>query len=395
MTRRPTILVVWPYRSEYGPRLTLEHVHDALAAGGYDVVCAVPEDAKLPASSPIQDSQLRFLSDLNTFPRTLNPARLGEFFREHRAAGHELARIAIEENAEAVYSISEAIFCGGLAAHEAGIPSLVHAIGLSIQSPRAAAAFYIRSLARLTDVFIACSSAVAALFTNHGIPDERVVVVHNGLDVALVELASQEPFTIEHPGPKVGMVAAFDARKGHDLFIAAAARIAETVPDARFYLLGGALAGHPESFAYERRVAELIAERGLEDRFVQPGYLPRPDIYHWITAMDVVVVPSRTEAFSLALLEAMACRRPVVATRIEGNLDAFVHRQSGIYVRRDPDALAEEVELLLRDPDLRRSIGEAANERVKAFFDLSVTQPAYVHVVRQLIASGQTRPAAR
>src|SRR5207245_5191897 len=113
---------------------------------------------------------------------TLNVSRLAEFFREHGAAARKLARIASAENAVAVYSISEAIFCGGLAAREAGIPSVTHAIGLSIQSPRAAAALYIRSLARLSDVFIACSSAVSTMFTNHGIPDDRVVVVHNGID---------------------------------------------------------------------------------------------------------------------------------------------------------------------------------------------------------------------
>src|SRR5207248_1840363 len=120
----------------------------------------------------------------------------------------------------------------------------------------------------LSDVFIACSSAVSAMFTNYGIPDDRVVVVHNGIDVEAVENGSAGAAPFHDERPKIGMVAAYDPRKGHDLFIEAAVRIAARFPDARFYLIGGRLASHPESLLFENRMRLLIERHGLSSQFV-------------------------------------------------------------------------------------------------------------------------------
>ena len=104
-------------------------------------------------------------------PRTLNPVRLGNFLSDHLEASHRIAEIASERQARLVYSISEATFCGALAARRLSVPSLVHVIGMSIQSPRWAARIYIPLLSRLTDEFVACSSAVADMLADHGVPD--------------------------------------------------------------------------------------------------------------------------------------------------------------------------------------------------------------------------------
>jgi len=100
-----------------------------------------------------------------------------------------------------------------------------------------------------------------------------------------------------------------------------------------------------------------------------------------MNAMDVVVVPSRTEAFAHVLLEAMACSKAVVATRIEGNLDAFVEGDSGLYVTPHPYEMARAVSKLLANPALRQSLGAKARRRVSLLFDTTVTIPAVADVV--------------
>lgn len=381
------IVIVSPYRTEYGPPQTLEHVCRSLFDAGYRPIVAVPHGARITDNLTALGTPIRMLDSLTTFPRTYDPLRLTRFFRDHHATVKAIGRVAREEKAVAIYSISEATYAGSLAARGLGIPSTVHVIGMSIQSPRLAANTYVRFLGGITDQFIACSAAVAEMLIELGAASSRVAVVHNGISVSAVQAGAALPSPVSHEGPKIGMVAAYDRRKGHELFLRAAARLAPIYPDARFYLIGGTLGDHVESRAFERRIAALIDSLNLSDRVELVGYVAQPEVYAWLAAMDVVVVPSKTEAFAHALLEAMACERPVVATAIEGNLDAFADGHSGLYAARFPETVAAAVRRLLDDPDLAARMGVAARERVERYFDLSVTLPALAQTVGELLRS--------
>jgi len=378
------IVVVSPYRIEYGPPQTLGHVARALAEADFHPLCLVPPGARLSGDLERSGADVRVMDRLATFPRTLNPLRLRGFLREHVECANEIEAIARAGGARAVYSISEAIFAGALAARRRQIPSIVHVIGMSIQSPRVGAHVYVRLLDRLTDRFVACSAAVAEMLVDHGVSDEKVTVVHNGIPVAEIEATASSPPLDLPPGPRVGMVAAYDPRKGHELFVEAAALVATRLPNARFYLIGGTLEGQPESLAFERRVEWLIRDRGLDGRFERPGFVPQPEVFSWLRAMDVVVVPSKTEAFAHALPEAMLCGAAVVATAIEGNLDAFAHGHSGLYADPTPASIADGILALLDDPERARAIGDAARRRAR-LFDLKVTLPALAATVTRLV----------
>jgi glycosyltransferase involved in cell wall biosynthesis len=380
-----TVLVVSPYKAEYGPPQTLEHVCRALAAAGFRPVCVVPPGAHITDELRLLDPVVHELAGLSTFPRTLNPLRLARFFGDHVAAANRINEIAAEEDARAIYSISEAIFAGSLAARQMDLASVVHVIGMSIRSPRWGGSVYVRFLSRISDQFLACSAAVADMLAGYGVEDARITVVHNGISVAAVDAAAALPAPTAHDGPRIGVVAAYDPRKGHELFVEAAALVARSHPNARFYVIGGILEGQRESIAFQRRVEELIRRLGLADQVELTGFVPRPDVYAWIRAMDVIVVPSRTEAFAHALLEAMAAERAVVATGIEGNLDAFVHGHSGVYVDPRPDDVARVVSSLIDEPALRARMGAAARERVRMLFDLDVTLPSIGHTVSYLL----------
>jgi glycosyltransferase involved in cell wall biosynthesis len=390
MTER--VLVVSPYRSEYGPGAVLDHVVQALVSGGFEPLCLVPEDAQLPPYIRERGVEVHPISRLSTFPRTLNAMRLGSFFRDHMAAASEIERIASREHAALIYSTSEAIFCGSLAARQMGLPSIVHAIGMSIASPRAAASVYIRLLNQLTDQFICCSSAVAEMFEMNGVDDSKSVVVHNGISVDAVDAASARE--LEGGAGRIGMVAAYDPRKGHELFLAAAEQVVQEEPLTTFFLIGGVLAGQRESAAFEMRIRDQIARRGLERNVVCTGFIAPPEIYRTMKALDIVVVPSATEAFAHALLEGMACSKPVVATRIEGNLDALVEGESGLYVARDPAELAGALLSLLRERERSKSMGRAGYRRVRQLFDLTATVPPLLHAVETLLAQRAPRVGA-
>jgi glycosyltransferase involved in cell wall biosynthesis len=385
VSERGAILVVSPYRAEYGPARVLDHVVRALLDAGYRPVCAVPPGARRSDVLDAPGVAVHHLPTLGTFPRTLDVRRLFHFLRDHLKAAHELEELARAVDARAVYSVSEAIFAAGLAARRTGLPSVTHAIGMSIGSPRWSARLYIGLLGRLTDRFVAVSAAVAEMFEANGVPGRAVRVVHNGIDVGEIEEVERGESPATHDGPRIGMFAAYDPRKGHELFVDAAAIVAARRPDARFYIIGGVLEDQRESVAFARRIERRITELGLEDRFERPGFAAAPRVYDWMRAMDVVVVPSRTEAFAHALLEAMVCARPIVATAIEGNLDAFVHGHSGLYAPRDAAAVSENILRLAGDPAAAVEMGAAAARRARCYFDLSVTLPAIAHTVTELL----------
>jgi glycosyltransferase involved in cell wall biosynthesis len=385
MTSRGAVVIVSPYEVEYGPPRTLEHVVTAVLAAGYQPICVVPPDAMLNARLGDLHASIHVVRGLSTVPRTLNPWRLAGFMRDHLAAAREIADVAGSHAATMIYSISEATFCGALAARRLGVPSLVHVIGMSIQSPRWAARTYIPVLNRLTDRFVACSSAVAEMLAAHGVADSHIRVVHNGSSSVEIDASLESPSPPLSDAPRIGMVAAYDARKGHELFIEAAALILRRQPGAHFYLIGGHLEGQPESLAFEKRVVALIRSHGLEEHFTRPGFVAPPAVYAWIRAMDVLVVPSQTEAFAHVLLEGMLCNRAVVATAIEGNLDAFVDRHSGRYAAPTPESLAAIVGELIEDPAQRAAIGAAARERAKLLFDTDVTLPALAETIVELM----------
>lgn len=385
MSARGRILVVSPYELEYGPPRTLEHVARAVVLAGHEPVCVVRPGARTTAGLRALDARIKVVDELSTFPRTLDPLRLASFVRQHMAAAEAIREIAVEEEAAMIYSISEAMLCGGIASRRLGLPSLVHVIGMSIKSPRWTARLYIKLLDEVTTQYVACSSAAAEMLESFGIEDGKITVAHNAIPIDQIDAAVPEQLALGRDGSRVGMVAAYDRRKGHELFVRAAAEIATVAPDARFYIVGGILETHPESVAFEREIRELIAARGLEDRFEQVGFVGVPEVYDWIAALDVVVVPSKTEAFAHVVLEAMALGKPVVATGIEGNLDAFVQGQSGLYVDADAASVAAAVLGLLGDPGLAKSLGEAARERARLFFDERVTLPAVAATIEEIL----------
>jgi glycosyltransferase involved in cell wall biosynthesis len=379
-----SILVVSPYGSEYGPRRALENVARAVSLAGFRLVCVVPSAEAISPEIAALEPDVRILASLDTLHRTFDPRLIFRVVRDHRAAVATIAGLARSEDAAAVYTLSEAVLAGGIAARRVGLPSATHVIGLSIRTPRLLARTYIPLLNRFSNRFVACSTAVATMLTDNGVDRDAIDLVHNSISVDAVESSAQRPSPLAPNGPRVGMFAAYDPRKGHDLFVAAAALVAESHPKARFYLIGGVLDTRPESAAFELAVRRSIKADGLTGRVEQVGFVASTELYAWIRALDVVVAPSRTEGFAHALLEAMACRRPIVATAIEGNLDAIVNGESGLLVDVTPGAIAAGVSSLLEDPPRAATLGDAAYLRVAARFDDRISIPLLAETIATL-----------
>ena len=229
---------------------------------------------------------------------------------------------------------------------------------------------------RQVDCFIAASEAIRQMLVADGVPAERTVTVHEGIDVDHVVAAPpvnvHEAFWLPHHAPVVGNVAALVPHKGQRYLVDAAHLAVQEIPDARFVILGdGELREHLE---------KQVREHHLEKHVLLPGF--RTDVLGCIKGFDLFAMSSVTEGLGTSLLDAMACGRPLVATRAGGIPEIVEEGVNGLLVPpRDARALAEAIVRALKDPDLRQRMGKAGFDRVRSRFtvDRMVAETAAVY----------------
>jgi L-malate glycosyltransferase len=179
----------------------------------------------------------------------------------------------------------------------------------------------------------------------------RVQTIYNGLDLS----DWNDPLPpAKAPGEfLVTTVGNIRRVKGHDIFIKAAATIVQQFPRASFSIAGDVL----ESDYFEE-LQTLVHDLNLSDHFRFVGGVS--DLRQHLSNADVFVLPSRSEGFSNAIVEAMAASLPVVATNVGGNAEAVKDGITGFIVpAENPAALSTAILCLLADPNRARAMGIA------------------------------------
>lgn len=186
--------------------------------------------------------------------------------------------------------------------------------------------------------------------------------------------------------PMVGTVSRLSPEKGVDDFIAACALVARERAEARFLVVGDGLE-RAALFAQARRAglvgAVAAGEHDAADRLRFTG--AREDIPALLNAMDVFVLASHTEALPLAVLEAMACGLPIVATDVGGVSEIVAHGETGLLVPpHAPARLAEQVLELVENKPAARDMGEKGRARVREGWTLARQAHAWAEALSQV-----------
>lgn len=216
---------------------------------------------------------------------------------------------------------------------------------------------------RQVDLFVAASGAIRRMLIGDGIDENRVVTVHEGIDVDRIDAVPpvnvHEAYWLPHHAPLVGNVAALVPHKGQRYLIEAAHLVVRQVPDARFVILGeGELHEH---------LQHLVREHHLEKHVLLPGF--RTDVIGCIKGFDLFVMSSLTEGLGTSILDAMACRKAVVGTRAGGIPEVVDDGQTGLVVEpRDAPQLAAAIVRMLEDEPMRRAMADAGYARVRERF---------------------------
>ena len=229
------------------------------------------------------------------------------------------------------------------------------------------------------DCFVSASNAIREMLIGDGIAPDRIVTVHEGIDLHRVQAEPaaniHAEFWLPTQAPIIGAVAALTHEKGHRYLIDAAALVVRDVPDARFLILGeGEL--RP---ALERQIKDLH----LEKHVLLPGF--RADILSFIRGFDLFVMSSLFEGLGTSLLDAMALSKATVASNTGGIPEVVSHGETGLLVPpRDAPELASAIAILVKDPDRRERMGSAGLERVKRLFSAEQMVDRTLGVYRNL-----------
>jgi len=158
--------------------------------------------------------------------------------------------------------------------------------------------------------------------------------------------------------PAAGLICLLTPRKRVHDFIRAAAVVLRSV-DARFVIVGGEQPRYPTYLDELRRLAQQL---GVAEKIRFAGH--RTDIHEVVPCLDVVVSTSAVEPFGRTLIEAAACGKPVVATRVDGIPEAVVHGETGLLAEPgNVDGIAEAILALIKDPALAARMGDRGRAR--------------------------------
>jgi glycosyltransferase involved in cell wall biosynthesis len=249
--------------------------------------------------------------------------------------------------------------------------------------------FLERLFSSLADQLVAVAEPQReALIRHHGFAPDHVMTVTNGVPANPFEHESdvtrrkREELGIPPEAPLIGTIAVLSEQKGIPYFIEAAQEVLRVMPSAKFVVVGsGSLADS---------LTAHVAALGLGSSILFTGW--RSDVAELLMALDVWVMSSLWEAMPLALLEAMAAARAIVATDVSDNRRILHDGNAGVLVPpRDAAALARAILGLVREPEQARNLGR----RARAVFGEHYTVSRMVSHYERLYENGASEAPTR
>jgi glycosyltransferase involved in cell wall biosynthesis len=377
---RPTVLQLIDTGGPGGAETIFAQLVSGLEGSGWDVVPVVPE----------RDWLFEALSRSGRSPVELASERSFDLRYLYR-----LARLAGRERADLIHAhlLGTSVY-GSLVGRLVGLPVVCtfHGRPDSPAGNRFAAAklwCIDRRANRLT--------FVSRSLRDYFLGQNRVIraplhVIYNGIDVSAFRDADGAAFRhelgIQAGDIMVGAVGNVRPSKDYGTFIRSAALLRARSPRYRFVVAGDV---RSPLFPGLLELRDALGLRGVLDFL---GF--RDDVARILPALDVFVVSSTDEGFSLAVAEAMAAGTPVVATRCGGPEEIIVDDESGLLVPPgSPEALASAVAAVAEDPGLRHRLTVAAGGVIDRRFRVESMVAAYGELYRQCLGPGTPGRSAR
>jgi glycosyltransferase involved in cell wall biosynthesis len=220
---------------------------------------------------------------------------------------------------------------------------------------------------KFVDHFIVVSSTLKDKVMQDGIPEEKITVITHGLTIPNLRHFSHDEnwirseFNITYKETIIGTIGRLVPVKNHRLFLLAARRILNLVPNVKFVVIGdGDLRQYLEQLAKDLDISNSVIFTGW-----------RNDIDEWLRTIDILVLCSTTESQGLVILEAMSFSKPVIATDVNEIGETIINGKTGLLIPPNHlDALVESILKLIQNRNLARRLGEKGRSLVEKEYSL-------------------------
>ena len=235
------------------------------------------------------------------------------------------------------------------------------------------------------DFVFAVSDQIRRCMETAGVFPRRVKTLYDGCRVNRFHQNMnvheiRQVLGLSHGDVVLGTVANLFHRKGYDVMLRAMPMIIAEAPHAHYLIIGTG------DNAYEQQLRRQVERLCLEAHVHFLGF--QDDVFPYLAGLDVYVQPSRMEGLGCAVQEAMAMRKPVVATDIAGLSEVVRHQHTGLLVKPDdPHALAQAVLALLSDPERCRVFGAQGCRRIETQFSRDTMMDGLVQRYQDILRS--------
>ncbi|MFA5143020.1 MAG: glycosyltransferase [Candidatus Omnitrophota bacterium] len=271
----------------------------------------------------------------------------------------------------------EAMIYGTLAARFAGIPVVINTRH-GREDKRANWLFW-----SMNNAVIAISEDAKRRFlTFNRIKYDKLRVIYNGIDAASSEKLDtrsikEKIFKVDARYKIIGTVSRLSEEKYQVALLDAFQKVSQAVKNVILVFVGDG--------PLKQALHNYSEKLGIADKIIFLGF--RADAREIVEAFDIFALPSLTEGISLSLLEAMAARKPVVATNVGGNPEVVVDGDTGILVPpKDPQKMAEAIIKLIQNSDLAKKMGQAGRKRMEEKFSLNRMVNEYELIYEECLA---------
>ncbi len=239
------------------------------------------------------------------------------------------------------------------------------------------------------EAVIAISRQIEQSLIAGGVSVKNVRTVYSGIDLSERPLthdgqAIRQMIGVPNGAVLVGTIANLFPRKGYEVMLRALPAIVRAVPTVHYVIVGS------DDHDYADRLKRLAHELKIADRVHIVGF--RDPVHPFLASLDLYVHPALMEGFGIAVVEAMAMGKAVIATRVGGLPEVVAHGETGLVVSpRDASELSEAVVVLLQDQQRREQMGARGLVRARERFDLKAAVAEIEQVYRDVLAQRQVR----
>jgi glycosyltransferase involved in cell wall biosynthesis len=256
---------------------------------------------------------------------------------------------------------------GRIAAKLAGVKTVIATRHYAYAQKEKSLIYWLeRKTARFNRFTIAISQAVKDyLVRNENYDDRRVTVIYNAVDLNILDSNAIPEISTSHDGYLIASVGRLHPQKGYETLLKSIPHVIREFSSVKLIIIGDGI---------QRKYLErLCFDLGISEQVTFLGRKTPAEVLGFLKNIDLFVLASNWEGFGLALIEAMALRKPVVATKVEGICEIVEDGQTGFLVPpAQPQTLSCRIIQLLRDEPLAKRMGIKAREKVEQNFSIKV-----------------------